>query len=268
MELAINYSPQAVELLNEGAIRFDRLKCADWPDMIRDALAVAPAYVHFPLESGLREQRYALDLDLVAQIREQTHTPIVNTHLIAFADDGQSDADIEAKMIDDLGVLVGRFGAENVMAENIPYYPTGLKRMYAKCCVDPELIHRVLERTGVGFLLDISHARIAATHLGIDAKAYIESLPVDRIRELHITGIEPVDGRLLDHMPLNDEDWRWAEWAMSRIADGAWRKPWCVALEYGGIGKPFVWRSEKRVIADQLPRLDDLMKRATAQRAT
>jgi uncharacterized protein (UPF0276 family) len=262
LELAINYSTQVAELLNEGAVRVDRLKCADWPDMIRDAVSLRPAYVHFPLEAGLRQQRYALDLDVVSQMRSQTNTPFVNTHLIAFEDEAQSPAEIEAQMINDVQVLAARFGAEHVIAENIPYYATGLKRTYAKCCVDPELIRRVLDRTGVGLLLDISHARIAAEHLGIDARQYIESLPVERIRELHITGIEPVDGRLLDHMPLNDEDWRWAEYAMSRIAEGAWNTPWCVALEYGGIGKPFAWRSEKSVIARQLPRLDALVQRA------
>lgn len=259
MELAINYSTQAAELLQEGKIRLDRFKCADWPDMIADASKLAPIYVHFPLEAGLKQQRKPVDLDAVAAMRDQTSTPMINTHLIAYADDGQSDAEIEATMLADVGAVAGRFGAVNVMAENIPYYDRGLNRPYARLCVDPALIRRILDQTGCGLLLDLSHARIAAMNLGLDPKTYIESLPVDRLRELHVTGIDIVDGRLLDHMPFSDEDWTWMEWAMSRIRSGAWETPWCVAFEYGGIGKPFAWRSEKRVIEDQLPRLHELV---------
>lgn len=258
MELAINYSTQAVELLQKGKIRLDRFKCADWPDMIADASKLAPIYVHFPLEAGLK-QRKPVDHDAVAAMRDQTRTPIINTHLIAYAGDAQSDAEIEAAMIAQVGALVERFGAASVVAENIPYYERGLKRPYARVCVDPALIRRVLDETGCGLLLDISHARIAAMNLGLEPKAYIESLPVDRLRELHVTGIDTVDGRLLDHMPFSNEDWKWIEWAMDRIHSGAWATPWCVAFEYGGIGKPFAWRSEKRVIEEQFPRLHELV---------
>ena len=66
MQLAINYSLQALELRNEGRIRFDRFKCADWPDMIADARRHAPVYVHFPLEAGLKTQRNTMPLDDIA----------------------------------------------------------------------------------------------------------------------------------------------------------------------------------------------------------
>lgn len=255
MEVAINYSTQAVELLQEGKIQVDRLKCADWPDMIAAARSHRPVYVHYPLQAGLRQQCQAMSLEDIAAMRDDTATPLINTHLIAFADEAQSDLEIESAMRVEVGRLVGHFGAANVVAENIPYYPTGLKRPYAKLCVDPLLIHRVLDDTGCGLLLDLSHARIAATNLEIDPRSYIESLPVHRLRELHVTGVDTVDGRLLDHMPLAEEDWRFVEWALQRIRTGAWSTPWCIALEYGGVGKPFAWRSEKRIIAEQLPRL-------------
>lgn len=259
MELAINYSTQAVELLREGRIKVDRLKCADWPDMIAAARSHGPIYVHFPLEAGLKQQRHVMSLETIASMRDETATPLINTHLIAFADDEQSDLEIESTMRAEVGRLVKHFGAAHVVAENIPFYSSGLKRPYAKVCVDPLLIHRVLNETGCGLLLDISHARIAAMHLGVDPRSYIESLPVDRLRELHVTGVDTVDGRLLDHMPLAEEDWSYVEWALERIRSGAWSTPWCVALEYGGVGKPFAWRSEKRIIAEQLPRLYELV---------
>jgi hypothetical protein len=33
MEFALNYSPQAAQLLQEGRIEIDRYKCPDWPDV-------------------------------------------------------------------------------------------------------------------------------------------------------------------------------------------------------------------------------------------
>ena len=61
-------------------------------------------------------------------------------------------------------------------------------------------------------------------------------------------------------MDLRDEDWRWAELAMQRIRAGDWPTPWTVALEYGGIGEPYRWRTEKRVLAEQVPRLYEMVR--------
>ena len=262
MELSINYSPQAAELITEGAIRVDRLKCADWPDMIAEASKLGPVYVHFPIESGPVSPK-PVDLDMIDAMRRTTRTPFVNTHLVAYRDDGQSESEVEASLSEQLAALCDRFGADRVIAENIPYYADEAapkKLRYHPACVDPAVIRRVVERAGCGFLLDISHARIAAAELGVDPKAYIEQLPVDRLRELHVTGIERVDGRLLDHMGLNEQDWAFTAWAVDHIGAGRWATPWCVAMEYGGVGEPFRWRSEKRVIAEQFPRLCDLVK--------
>jgi uncharacterized protein (UPF0276 family) len=259
VELAINHSPQAAELLAHGAIRLDRFKCPDWPDMIARASAQASVYVHFPLEAGPRQPR-EVNLDTIAAMIEQTHTPQVNTHLVAFADDAQTPRQIEDQMLRHLSSLADRFGAERIIAENIPYHADKrVPKQYAPACVDPELISRVIERIGCGLLLDISHARISADSLGVDAHEYIERLPVARLRELHVTGMQRIDGVLIDHMGLARDDWPHVESAIERIGRGAWGRPWCLAFEYGGIGEPFRWRSQASVIASDLPRLDRLI---------
>jgi len=60
-------------------------------------------------------------------------------------------------------------------------------------------------------------------------------------------------------MQLGEEDWSFFTWAMDRIRAGDWSTPWMVAFEYGGIGDPFKWRSESSVIAEQVPRLYDMV---------
>ena len=52
MNFAINYSPQAGELLKQGKIEINLFKCPDWPELIQEASALAPVYVHFPLIAG------------------------------------------------------------------------------------------------------------------------------------------------------------------------------------------------------------------------
>jgi uncharacterized protein len=134
---------------------------------------------------------------------------------------------------------------------------------FHRACVEPAVIRRVVEQTGCGFLLDLSHARIAAHYLGVDPHDYVAQLPTERLRELHLTGVRQVKSRLADHMDLTEKDWQWAEFAMRRIRAGDWSRPWTVAFEYGGVGEPFKWRTDKAVLAEQVPRLYDLVHAAS-----
>jgi uncharacterized protein (UPF0276 family) len=269
VKFAINYSPQAEQLLRDRKIEIDRFKCADWPDMIAAARASRPVYVHFPLDAGSISGRDS-DLETVAAMCDDTDTPYVNMHLVAYARDfpgtppetmDESVTEIVLRrMIDDVKRVAAQFGVERVIVENIPYFGAAARERerYMRASVDADVILRVVDETGCGFLLDVSHARIAAHHLGVEPRAYIESLPVARLRELHVTGIETKDGRMTDHMGLADEDWRWAQWALDNIRQRAWATPWIVALEYGGIGEAFRWRSEASVIASNVPRLYEM----------
>jgi len=267
VELAINFSPQAAQLFADRRIHVDRFKCPDWPDMIEEARALAPVYVHFPLDAGTISGRPS-DLDTVAAMLRDTDTPFVDYHLVAYARDFPDrvpetrDPDVAEiileRAIAELNRAVERFGCERVILENIPYFQPG---KYMRASVDASVMHRALDVTGCGFLLDLSHARIAAHYMGVDPHAYVESLPVDRLRELHVTGVDWVKGKLLDHMALADEDVEWTGWAIDRIASGAWAKPSLVAFEYGGIGEPFKWRSEASVIERDVNLLNHLLQR-------
>jgi uncharacterized protein len=117
-----------------------------------------------------------------------------------------------------------------------------------------------VDESGCGLLLDLSHARIAALQLGVDERDYINSLPVDRLRELHITGLRFTDeDGWYDHSPMRAEDWVATQWAIEQIQAGHWAHPWAVALEYGGIGAFFKERSRNDVLAVDIPRLYELI---------
>lgn len=119
---------------------------------------------------------------------------------------------------------------------------------------DPEFIAEALDRTGAGFLLDVGHARVAAWHRGVDAREYLESLPLDRVVEIHAAGPVMVDRQLRDrHGQLSEEDYQLLKLAIEK-AD-----PATVTLEYGGVGPLFESRSDPEALLQQLLRLKEII---------
>jgi uncharacterized protein (UPF0276 family) len=93
--------------------------------------------------------------------------------------------------------------------------------------VRPSLIEQVLAETGCGLVLDIAHACVAADALSMDAGAYLEALPLDRVRQVHVSGTRLRAGRLVDaHEPLAEDDYARLELVLART------RPEMVTLEY------------------------------------
>lgn len=269
MKLAVNFSKEAEKLIQENAVEVDLLKCPDFSkELIDKAEQTKPCYVHFGLNAGSGKM-HMVDWELINDLREQTQTPYINVHAVAFSKD-YPNVDVLTtnpvhvrKMVDatirDIDFLAARVGAENIIVENV--ICRGKDENMMKPIIDPEIISDIVKHTGCGFLLDTAHARMTSMCLGFDIYEYIAKLPLEYLKELHITGIQPdQNGRLRDSMPMTTEDWEIASWALERIKDGDWNKPWVVALEYGGVGPAFEWRSDEGCLAEQLPILYDLVK--------
>jgi hypothetical protein len=266
MKLALNYSDEAAHLLDEGRLDVDLYKCPDWPGAVEVAQQQRPTYVHFPLKAGRLEG--AVDLSRVADFREATGTPFVNTHLDPEV--GAASGPISGvhraveRTIEHVEGLIARFGAENVIVENVPYWQN--ENHHERLASLPAFVSTVVEETGCGLLLDLAHARIAACEHGIDEITYLNALPTHRLRELHVSGTRVVDGWYRDHMPLDAEDWNAVRWALRRIGEGGWARPDVVACEYGGLGPRFSWRTSPGVLAEQIPRLRALVREADGRR--
>ena len=267
-KLAVNYSPQAAALRRSGGLPIDLYKCPDWPDLIGEAVGNDnhPVYVHFPLVAG-NGSLETVDWSRVERLLEETRTPYVNLHLAPhpanFSGDPESAAyrdRVLSALRRDVERVGARFGGERVIIENVPYYSEEDGRL--RLGVLPETVGGVVRDMGCGLLFDLSHARISARHLGVDEREYIEALPLDSLRELHITGVQKHEGRLCDHLPLTEDDWEMTAWAFAQIRAGAWARPGVVALEYGGVGPAFEWRSDSGVLAEQVPRLHSLLEDA------
>ena len=110
-----------------------------------------------------------------------------------------------------------------VVLENLPSLPLE-KYSYA---ADPELITQIVEQTDSGFLLDIAHARMAATFQRQAVSSYIEKLPLKRIKQIHVSGIRMKDGHFYDaHESLEEQDYELLKWVLEKS------EPEIVTLEY------------------------------------
>ena len=263
MNLAINYSLPAATLLNEGRIQVDYFKCPDWPDLIAEAQKYRPAAVHFEIVASAGTLK-SKDWSLVDRLLDETGTYYVNLHLASnirdfpgielnVTDPSQKKLVID-NLLSDVCAVVERYGSERVIAENIPY--RGIPGHHIlRPAGEPDVIRQVIETAGCGLLLDISHARMAAHYLGMDEFEYMSRLPVNRLRELHFAGIHIIYGILRDHLSVLPQDWPVLEWVLENIRHGEWSKPWLLAFEYGGVGEIFEWRSDPQVIAEQVPKI-------------
>ena len=267
LQLCVNYSIQAVELVRSGVIEIDRFKCPDWDDVIAIAAQTSLPYVHFPLELG-RGQLVTVDLDRVERLMRQTRTPSVNVHLSARVKDLPAGIDRDGFVDwigDELRILTSRFGAATVIVENI--IARVERKPISQLSVDASIISDIVHENGTGFLFDISHAALTCEALGWDYDRYVAELPLDRLREVHITGIQPVGSHLGDHMAMDDASWQRVQHAMSAIRSGEWPAPTFVSLEYGGLGEKFTWRSAASELSSTVPRLLQMVRAAQPREA-
>ncbi|HZW99013.1 MAG TPA: DUF692 family protein [Trueperaceae bacterium] len=264
--LAVNYSPALISLLLEGRLTIDLFKVPDWGDLIVEATSHGPAYVHFPTELGAT--KLGVDVDRCMELMEETDTNHLNAHLVPSRERfphlevGSVDADtldeVAEALLVDVAELARAVGSDRVIVENVPY--RGPDHGLLRAGVEPDVITRVVEESGCGLLLDLSHAVLTADELSIDVWTYLDALPTHALRELHVSGVRKLEGRLRDHLPLTEDDVELLRGAMARASAGAWPMPDVVSFEYGGVGPVFDWRTEPDVLAEQVPLLHAIVK--------
>lgn len=99
-----------------------------------------------------------------------------------------------------------RSGFHGALAfENLDYHNTGA---YEHVC-EPEFISKAVEYFDLGFLLDIAHAKVSAIKLGYTLREYINSLPLSRVVEVHISHAGYENGVICDlHEFPTEEDFQ------------------------------------------------------------
>lgn len=243
--IALHLSPVARRLLAAAPATVEAIKLGPWAG--RDEIAALaqerPLLLHslgLILSADAPEPRggWAAADDLI----RLTRTPWVSEHLGFAAREVAIRWSAGTVTVDASGPLTAEAARERitrnlvalrerlsvpVLAENLDYVPNPAYAHVTR----PEFVRAVIEDAGVGLLLDVAHARIAADWLGLSSRDYLARLPLDRAVEWHVNGPRPrPDGRLWDaHASLLEED----------LELLAWLRPRCpilraVTLEYEG----------------------------------
>jgi uncharacterized protein (UPF0276 family) len=82
-----------------------------------------------------------------------------------------------------------------------------------------EFLAELVRRTGCGILFDVENLYVNARNLGVDAGAFIATLPADAVGEYHLAGFSTRDGCLVDthDHPVHSEVWQLYEVALQHI---------------------------------------------------
>ncbi|MBS2024153.1 MAG: DUF692 domain-containing protein [Deltaproteobacteria bacterium] len=81
-----------------------------------------------------------------------------------------------------------------------------------------EFLLRVVQASECDLLLDVNNVWVNAQNHGFDARAFIDRMPLDRVRQLHVAGHTPKDGVIIDtHIgPIIDPVWDLYRYTLQR----------------------------------------------------
>jgi uncharacterized protein (UPF0276 family) len=243
--LAVNDTPLSRRLLLEGRLEVDRFETSG--PLTEGAVAsLAATRTLLLLHNGvwnwsLGNPGALLEPDVLRRTRERlalTGAPWLSVHLgfsathVTFADGMHpasaplTRAALVTAVVQNLRALQEAVSVP-VLVENLDYNPT---RAYEHVC-DPTFVADVVAATGVGLLLDLAHAQVSASRLGYEIQDYLAELPLERVRQLHVSGPRRAGDALVDaHESLRAEDYELLAELLSCTS------PWAVTLEYGKDG--------------------------------
>ena len=101
------------------------------------------------------------------------------------------------------------------LIENISYYAT----LPGAEMSETDFLCEILERADCGLLLDVNNVYVNSRNHGFDALAWIESLPLDRVVQMHLAGHDDSRTIILDThgAPIRLEVWDLYEKVLSRV---------------------------------------------------
>lgn len=236
MKLACNWSMELEFLLNAGEVEIDYLKAAALEDY--DALFSKMRKTHPILLHGFDMNLYAgtrnaedIDFAKLNNLLDFCSSPHFGIHLSVNNEDvkpGMSDYDISEKMIANIEFFKKNIDLP-VLVENVPDCNRDRIVFRHHPFSDAELISHVINTTDVGFLFDITHAKITCLYHGSDFYEYATRLPLEKVREIHVNGSGYDEaGNIADiHAAMVDEDYKHLQWVTERT------EPQIITLEYG-----------------------------------
>ncbi len=204
-------------------------------------------------------------LDAISDIATATRTPWIGEHLAFLSADALGDdpdvtmpteltytvcPQLSEQTIERVGVNLDRLRERfrvQIILENSPQYfgvPGSTMAM-------PSFIAEVSHRWNVDLLLDITHFLITTSNMGLDPIDSARQLPLDRVVEVHLSGMSMQSGRWWDDHAVLIPDAAFE--FLAAIADRV--RPKAVTFEYN-------WATAlpEQIVIDQLIRVRNLLE--------
>jgi len=120
--------------------------------------------------------------------------------------------------------IVQDFLGRRILLEN----PSSYLGWSASTIPEAEFLSELAERADCGLLLDVNNVHVSAVNLGFDAVAYLDTIPVHRVGQIHLAGFSDMGTHLFDthSRPVSDEVWELYRYALERIGPVASMVEW------------------------------------------
>lgn len=237
-KLGCNWSLALQNLIISKTINIDYVKAgeqSDFNERFHEIRSLCPILLHGGLGFSLRTGMTSLDKVNFAHLNKlikQCNSPQYGIH-IALTQNENRDMNTEEKVFANMSSVISTFKkvlSVPLLIENTP--DCLVDRRFYKFIpyVFPDQINKLLHDNDVSLLLDITHAKITARFHGWDIYGYLNSLLLNRVKEIHINGCgTDKKGFLFDsHQAMEDEDFALLDWTLSRT------NPEIISLEYNG----------------------------------
>ena len=244
IKIGCNWSAELLDLIREGQADVDYIKSwasEEFENQIETLRVLRPILLH-----GLGYSEYlgmasfdVIDFQRANRLIAQCGSPHYGAHLSMYFNDIPSNAD-DTDIYNYYSERIQIF-KKNIyvplMLENSPYFPLEVQEkiiknnaLYFIAYTEPEKVSRLLCDNDVYLLLDLTHAQITCLYKKWDIYDFLQSMPLLRVKEIHVNGLGYKDGFPYDpHRAMNDKDYELLDWVLGYC------KPDIVTLEYNGL---------------------------------
>ena len=166
------------------------------------------------------DERY---LDTLAELVREVEPAWVSDHLCFARVDGKSGHDLWpipyneeslAHVAERIARVQDRLGLR-ILVENVSSYVS----YRASTMGEAEFLAELARRADCGLLVDVNNIYVSAQNHGLDAVAYLDALPADRVGQFHLAGHSDCGTHLLDthDHPVCEEVWQLYGRAVARF---------------------------------------------------
>jgi uncharacterized protein len=250
MKIAVNYSTALLSLLAKDpnlGIDYIKAPTSPFPDCWHQFENLEFNYARLPhlaqmgvIFLGHPDPQQRFNVQTVMKVLQNTNPPYLSTHLEARTEffppelkeyQHQNHPLVQKALKAHFLAAIKEVKAQihlPLIVENYPYYTWWRHFRWGS---EPQFIQEICRESECGFLIDIAHARCSAWHMQRDFMDYINELPLDCLREIHLGGVQlrSAEGLRDTHTALNEADYQILEYLLAKT------HPDTITIEYGGL---------------------------------